>query len=145
MTGCGKKYARNSGFSMVEVIVSLFLIVLVLGGGYRVIIQASKLSRAARNHYLAETLCKNRLERARNFDYGDLHLLDENSTVVNDSGYPDTTGWFSRTTTVDTNYLPNCTQVSVVVQVKNRKTGNFGPEEESMDTLFTEYLAPIVP
>ena len=145
MTSCGKRCARDEGFSLVEVIVSLFLIVLVLAGAYRMIISASQLSRTARNHYIAETLCKNRLERARNFDYRDLDLLEESSSVVDDAGYPDPSGWFSRTTTVDTNFLPDCTQVSVVIQLKDRTTGNFGPAEQNLDMLFTEYLVPPVP
>lgn len=130
---------------MVEVVVSLFLIVMVMGGAYRIIVQASRLSRAARNHYVAETLCKNRLERARNFEYADLILIAENGIAVNDNGYPTPSGWFKRTTVVNTNLTAGCTMVEVTVQIKNRKTGQFGTEQEKMSTLFTEYLIPPVP
>jgi len=135
----------KTGFTMVEVIVSLFLICLVMAGSYTLIVRAAALSRAARNHYVASILCNNRIERARNFDYEDLHLLEETSVTVNDNGYPDPDGWFSRTTTVSTNYLPMCTKFDVVVQIRNRKTGFFGQERETESTQFTEFLAPPVP
>lgn len=142
MTSNGKCVSKESGFSIVEVVVTLVLIAMVMGGAYLVLARASELSRAARNHYVAATLCKNRLERARNFDYEDLHLLAEYDLVVDDNGAPSSRGMFARTTTVNTNVAPGLTEVKVTVKIKNKKTGQFGPGKEELSTLFTEYLAP---
>ncbi len=140
---------RRGGFSIVEVVVTMTLVAMFMAGAYVLIVQTSKLSRAARDKYIAATLCKNRLERARNFDYADLHLLIENNLVVNDNGTPTAQGKFRRTTTVNTNYVPpvanpgytgGVTQISVTVAVKDLQSGSFGPMEETLSTLYTEYL-----
>ncbi len=125
-----------------EVVVTLVLIAMVMGGAYLVMARAAELSRTARNHYVAATLCKNRLERARNFDYQDLHLLEEYDLVVDDNGSPSSRGVFARTTTVNTNLATGLTQVTVTVKIRNKKTGQFGPGKEELSTIFTEYLAP---
>lgn len=134
-TGC----ASRSGFTMVEVVITLVLTVLVLAGAYAVSIQSMKLSRAARNEYIAATMAKNRLERARNFQYSDLYLLAESSLIVNDNGMPTVAGQFSRSTTVVTNFGVDLTQITVNVKVKNRKTGAFGPAQQTIAQLFTPY------
>lgn len=128
---------------MTETMVSIMLVVMVMAGAYGVIVQAAKLSRAARNHYIAITLAKNRLERCRGFDYIDLQLLAENNTVVDDNGTPDPRGMFRRTTGVNTNFVTNATvmtKVDVSVQIRSYRSGNFGAEKEEMSSLFTEYL-----
>jgi prepilin-type N-terminal cleavage/methylation domain-containing protein len=142
MISNAKSVFWKSGFSVVEVVVTLVLMAMVMGGAYLVISRAAELSRAARNHYVAATLCKNRLERARNFDYQDLHLMAETDLVVDDNGAPSSKGFFARTTTINTNIAPGLTEVKVTVKVKNKKTGGFGPGKEELSTLFTEYLAP---
>ena len=142
MTSDAKSLLRRRGFSIVEVVVTLVLLAMVMGGSYLVMARAAELSRTARNHYVAATLCKNRLERARNFDYQDLHLLAENDLVVDDNGAPSSKGFFARTTTVNTNLATGLTQVTVTVKIKNKKTGRFGPGKEELSTIFTEYLAP---
>lgn len=142
MTSNANSLCRRSGFSIVEVVVTLVLMAMVMGGAYLVISRAAQLSRTARNHYVAATLCKNRLERARNFDYQDLHLMAEYDLVVDDNGTPSSLGQFARTTEVNTNVAPGLTEVKVIVKIKNKKTGMFGPGKEELSTLFTEYLAP---
>lgn len=142
MTSNANSLFRRSGFSIVEVVVTLVLLAMVMGGAYLVMARASELSRVARNHYIALTLCKNRLERARNFDYQDLHLLEEYDLPVDDNGAPSSRGMFARTTLVNTNVAPGLTEVKVTVKIRNKKTGGFGPGKEELSTLFTEYLAP---
>lgn len=138
------------GFTILEVLVSLTLVAMVMAGAYLLITQTAQLSRAARDKYVAVTLCKNRLERARNFDYQDLHLMDEPGLVVNDNGAPYPRGMFRRITLVNTNYVPpvvstnyagGLTEVTVTVQIRNKRTGIFSSAvQETLSTLFTEYL-----
>ena len=143
MTANGTGRMRRSGFTLLEVVMTLFLLAVVLAGAYMVMSRAADLSRSARHHYIAINLAKNRLERARNFAYGDLHLLTENNVVVDDNGVPDTTGRFRRSTVVVTNYAPNLTRITVTVNLKNRKTGSWvvggATESETVASLFTPY------
>ena len=126
--------------TLVEVLVATFLIVMVMGGAYSLIVRSSELSRSARRHYVAVSLAKSRIERARNFQYGDLMLLTENNLTVNDNGAPDLAGRFRRTTTVNTNYGAGLTEVVVTVKIRNPHTGLFTPDCETIQTLFTELL-----
>lgn len=135
----------RKGFTMIEVVIGLFLMVMVLAGGYLLIVRSAELSRAARNQYIAVTLCKNRLERARNFDLIDLHLLAEQDLAVDDNGAPMAGGTFARTTVVNTNIAPGLVEVTVTVKVRNKRTGLYGPAQESMDMKYTEYLVPPTP
>lgn len=133
------------GMTLVEVVVSTFLIVMVMSGAYLLIIQSSELSRSSRRHYIAISLAKNRLERARNFLYNDLKLMAETDLTVNDNGNPDPDGRFRRTTTVNTNYSETLTEVIVTVKIRNPHTGLFTPDNETIRTLLTEYLEEVKP
>jgi hypothetical protein len=128
------------GMTLTEVVVATFLILLVLSSSYALIIKSSELSRSARRHYIAISLAKNRLERARNFLYNDLRLMAETNLTVNDNGNPDPEGRFRRTTEVNTAYATNLTEVIVTVKIRNPRTGLFTPDNETIRTLFTEYL-----
>lgn len=130
---------QQRGMTLVEVVLALALLSLVMAGSYLLVSRAAATSRAARDHYVAAVIAKDRLERARNFAYDDLHLLAEDHVIVNDTGLPDPEGHFRRTTLVDTNYAPNLTKIKVIVEVRSRRTGNFDAGEESVASLFTEY------
>ncbi|HRZ11663.1 MAG TPA: prepilin-type N-terminal cleavage/methylation domain-containing protein [Kiritimatiellia bacterium] len=132
----------RSGFTLVEVMIAVVLVLLALGGAYTLIVHSARVSRAARDHYVAVNLAKNHLERARNFRYADLYLLAEDNLVMNENGGPDNRGRFRRTTVVDDDYATGVTEITVTVQVRNRRTGEFGEEKEQISSLFTEYLTP---
>ena len=139
MTRSVTKRVQRSGFTLLEVLMTLFLLMIILAGAFSVMVRAADLSRSARNHYLAINLAKNRLERARNFAYGDLNLLTESRVVIDDNGTPDTRGRFRRSTVVNTNYAVNLTEISVTVDVRGSHTGTFGTEKETVASLFTAY------
>ena len=42
--------------------------------------------QAARDHYVATTICQGRIERARAIPYADLHLMAEDRQLVDDHG-----------------------------------------------------------
>ena len=146
-TFTGRRLRR--GMTITEVVVATFLILGVMTSSYLLIIKSSELSRSARRHYIAISLAKNRLERARNFLYDDLKLMAETDLTVDDNGNPDPKGWFRRTTSVDTNYAAAhgmasaLTEVIVTVKIRNPHTGLFTPDNESIRTLFTEYLQEV--
>ncbi len=134
--------------TITEVVIATFLILGVLSSAYLLIVKATELSRSARRHYVAISLAKNRVERARNFLYADLKLLAETDLTVDENGNPDPNGGYRRTTIVDTNYaaahgLPSdLTEVVVTVKIRNPRTGLFTADQETIQTLFVEYLAP---
>jgi hypothetical protein len=126
--------------TLTEVVIATFLILLVMTSSYSLIVKSAELSRSARRHYIAISIAKNRLERARNFLYNDLKLMAETDLNVNDNGNPDPNGRFRRTTTVNTNFAPGLTEVTIVVKIRNPHTGLFTPDNETIRSLFTEYL-----
>jgi len=137
-----RKEHQKEGMTLVEVVLAVVLLSLVMAGSYLLVSRAAATSRAARNHYVAAVIAKDRLERARNFEYDDLHLLAEDKVVVDDTGLPDPDGNFRRTTIVTTNYAPNLTKIKVIVEVRNPRTGKFDAGEESVASLFTDYYEP---
>lgn len=133
---------RRDGFTIIETVLSVVVLLMVMAGAYKIITMTASLNRVVRNHYVAANLAKNRLERARNFPYADLSMLAEDKVVVNDNGVPNTTGRFRRTTTVNTNHAPGVTAITVTVDIKNLRSGTFRTESENISSLFTEYLSP---
>jgi hypothetical protein len=133
---------RRGGFTLVEAVISTMLLLLVIAGAYMLVVRSSALVRSGRNHYLAINIAKARIERARNFQYGDLPLLTETNVVVDDNGVPVSSGDFRRTTEVNTNYQPNLTLLTVNVDIRRLKTRQFASEKEWVACLFTEYLNP---
>ena len=139
-TCTGRRLRR--GMTLTEVVISTAIILIVLASSYVLVVRAAELSRSARRHYIAISLAKNRIERARNFLYDDLKLMAESDLTVNDNGNPDPNGRFRRTTNVNTNFAAGLTEVIVTVKIRNPHTGLFTPDNESIRTLFTEYLEP---
>jgi prepilin-type N-terminal cleavage/methylation domain-containing protein len=146
MNRADRKGLCRAAFTMIEVMVSAFLIALIMCGAYVLITRAATLSRVARNHYVAVSLARNRLERARTMDYNSLALLAENNVIVDDNGTPCPGATFSRTTTINTNWSANPTQkvtyVNVVVKIRNMRTGQFVGEQETSESLYTDYTLP---
>lgn len=135
MTRCCK-----SGFSIMETVISIALLAVALAGAYSLIVRSSSSIQSARNHYIAVNISKARVERARNFSYNELYMLGESSVVVDESGNPISGGQYSRTTTVNTNYQPGLTQITVVTGIRDRQSNTFKGDSESVSSLFTEYL-----
>ena len=136
---------RHGGFTIIETVFSIVMLMMVMAGAYKIITTTASLNRVVRNHYVAANLAKNRLERARNFPYADLPLLAEDKVIVNDNGTPNTDGRFRRTTTVNTNHEPGVTAITITVDIKNLRSGVFSTESENISSLFTEYLSAITP
>lgn len=133
----------KKGFTLVEAVISTALLVMVIGGSYKVVGSSQSLIYSARNHYVAINIARARLERVRNFAYDQLFSLGENNIVVNDSGVPSSDGYFRRTTVISTNGQPaGLTRIDVTTEIRNTKTLNFTGEHESLATFATEYLTP---
>ncbi len=127
--------------TLVEAVVAITLLVMVMGGAYALIAQTRYTLHAVRDHYLAVNIAKARLERARNFRYEDLHLLEEDRVRVDAYGSVDINGPFRRSTTVTLQGVSNdLTKVSVKIEIRDRRTGQFRGQQETLSILLTEYL-----
>ncbi len=130
----------KSGFSLMESVISMTLLAIVIAGSYSLIVRSAEAIRSARNHYIAVNISKARVERARSFAYNELYMLSESRVLVDESGNPASAGWYRRTTTVNTNYQPNLTQITVETEIRERKSNSFLGESETVSGLFTEYI-----
>jgi prepilin-type N-terminal cleavage/methylation domain-containing protein len=138
MTKNSQRSRKRRGFTLIEALIGIMIMAMVMGGAYALMVQAMQMSRKARDHYVAINICKNRLERARNFQYSDLRFLSENTLVVDENGNPNTAGNYRRTTTVNTNYSANLTQMTVTCQIRDYRSGTWGPVE-TVSSLYTKY------
>jgi Tfp pilus assembly protein PilV len=116
-------FTGKTGSTLTEVVVSLFLLTLFMGGAYRLMTQALWANQQARDHYVAINLAASRLERARNMNT-DLSLLAENQVVMTAIGTPISTGSYRRTTTI-TSVASNLTELVIRVDIINRRTRSF--------------------
>lgn len=135
---------HKTGFTLIEAVISTALLVLVIGGSYKLVGSSQALIYSARNHYVAINIARARLERVRNFPYDQLISLGENNIVVNGSGVPSSDGYFRRSTLVTTNVPSQAglTRIDVTTEIRNAKTLTFTGENESLATFATEYLTP---
>ncbi len=140
----GRRFPRGTaGISVIEVLFAVSLLAISLTGAYLMISQSSRLLLAARDHYVATTLCLARIERARNVDYSLLPLLAESApgTRVDQDGVPDENGNFRRVTMVSTNSPSSgTTSIDVTVKIRDRFQGTFDTSHETMSCIYTDYI-----
>ncbi len=132
---------NREGLSLIETIVAVLVFAIVISGSCGLIVQGKQLSDIARAHYTAVNLCKNRLEKARTFDFDQLDLFAEANVVVNASGSPDYRAQYRRSTTV-TEINSNLVQFNVVVEIRNRVTLAFDGEQETLSSYIANYQEP---
>jgi hypothetical protein len=98
-----------------------------------------ELSDRSRDHYVAINIAKNRIERAKTFDFDELDLLSESGVVVDVNGTPNGSGHYRRSTSVSF-AATNLKEIAVQVDIRNRVTTQFGSENETTRT----YIANLV-
>ena len=116
----------------------MVLLGICLGGVTRLVLTARQVSDRARDHYVAATLAKNRLERAKTFEFIHMELFAESGTVINEDGMVDANGQFRRSTVVS-NINPRLASIVVNVDIRNRITLGFDGEKETLQTLVTDF------
>ena len=79
------------------------------------------------------------MELIRTFDFGQVDAFLEDKVNVDASGLPSTLGNFSRSTQVS-NVSSNLLELSVIVEIRDRKTLAFNGIQEDLTTYFAEYL-----
>ncbi len=135
----------TEGFTFIEVMVAITLLVLSMAGAYQVVNMSMQARQNAHNYYTATIIANNRIERAKNVTFDNLAMLVEDNSRVNELGAPDLAGRYYRTTTVDPMWgeEEQVTRIAVVVQAPAPTIGSDteGPSV-LVSTLLTTYLEP---
>ena len=141
----GKKDAArgmmNSGMTVVETLVALTIFALFTTGACKLLMSHRQVSDMARAHYTAINIAKNRLELVRTFDFDQVDEFIESNVIVDESGLPDVNGYYRRSTEID-NVSSNLLELTVTVDIRNRRTLQFNPANQSLSTYFAKYLPP---
>ncbi len=136
-----KKSDRRAGVTLVETIVALAVLSVFTTGVCKLLLSHRKMSDMARAHYTAINIAKNRLELVRTFDFDQVGNFIEDKVVVDASGVPSTEGNYRRTTQIGT-VSANLLELTVTVDLRNRKTLAFTPAKEVLATYIANYLEP---
>lgn len=129
--------SRREGFTLVEAMIAILVFGICITGLCRLLIVTKETSDRARDHYVAVNIAKNRIEHARSFEFDQLSSFVENNTVVEDSGNPDSSGGFRRTTTVS-NVSTGLVEIVVRVAIRDRESWTFGAMEERVDSFIAD-------
>ena len=78
-------------------------------------LQGIRFGEMSSDYYVAVTIAKNRIERARAFEFEDLPLLGESNVRLSCAGVPDPYGRFIRTTEVDMSHGTSLGRVTTTV------------------------------
>ena len=127
--------------TIVETLVALAILAVFSTGACKLLLSHRKISDMARAHYTAINIAKNRLELVRRFDFGQVDDFIEDKVLVDASGIPTTEGNYRRTTEIS-NVSSNLLELTVTVDIRNRKTLVFNPANQQLSTYFANYLEP---
>lgn len=137
-TSCG----GSRGITLVETIVSAFIVSLVAISIVMIFAQTLDMSRRIDYEYAATNLAKSRIERAKavveSSGFDALPDLEETDSVLDSAGVPDSAGDFRRSTSVVVNYNGNTRLTSVDVTVVYRYRARWRDASAAeMTTVFT--------
>lgn len=113
-----------TGMTLVEVVVSLALISVVIGGFLGLLIENMKAGQTIDYNYAAINIAKSRMDRIRELrrdkGYSYLPMAAESNIATNRNGLPDESGDFTRTTVITPAFegKPNLTKITVTVSYK---------------------------
>jgi Tfp pilus assembly protein PilV len=115
----------RGGFTLTEVMVASTVLMLFIVGLMAAFMMGLRTLDMTTNHYRATAIARNRIQRARSFDYNSLTLLTENEARIDQHGNADVSGTFRRTTSIDTNTAtaPHTVRIEVGVRFPVRTTG----------------------
>jgi len=141
VTACSGVRDR-AGTTLVEVVVGLFIFGLFVAGMCRLLVLVNESADRARDHYVAVNIAKNRIERARAFDFNQLtSVFTENNVLVDVNGQPAVDTNFRRSTQI-TPAGTNLVEMVVTVDIRNRKTWAFNGPSEQVRTYIGDLKGP---
>jgi type II secretory pathway pseudopilin PulG len=132
--------ARREGGGLIETLIALMIVAITLASTSPLITQAYYGVRLGRDHYVATTIALATLEQGRNLNLGLLPLLAASQYVVDDQGLPSAAGRFRRSVVVEPNVpTSGVTQVTVTVEILDRRRGGFRGSNQTMKMAYTSY------
>lgn len=112
------RHRSCGGFTLTEVMVASTILMIFLGGFLASFIMGLRTLDMTTSHYRATAIARNRIQRARSFDYDSLTLLIENEVPIDLYGNADQSGAFRRSTDIFTNTVtaPHTVRIQVGVR-----------------------------
>lgn len=114
----GSAGTRHSGFTLLEVMIASTILMVLVAGFVGSFIMALRTLDAANNQYRAKAIARNRIQRARSFEFASLPLLEETDSFIDRYGNIDQAGTFRRSTTIVTNTPTAPHTVGIRVEVR---------------------------
>jgi type II secretory pathway pseudopilin PulG len=129
--------------TLVETMVAIMIFGLSIGGMVSLVLVTRQLTDQARRHYVAINIAKNRVERARTFDWLQLDTFQETDTPVDVNGKTTdpSSADYHRTTTVN-QVGERLLEFTVRVEIRDKVTLGFDGEYEEMKTYIAHYMDP---
>ncbi|MFU8779673.1 MAG: type IV pilus modification PilV family protein [Kiritimatiellia bacterium] len=131
----------KAGFTLTEVMVASSILMLFMAGFLGAFIMGMRTLDMSVNQYRATAIARNRVQRARGFDFGSLHLLEETETRVDRYGNIDPLGEYRRSTLIDTNTVTAPHTVRVEVGVRFPVRGN--PNRQRSEPVLMESIIAV--
>lgn len=132
----------SAGFTLVEVVVAGFLLVIFVGGALGVLVQTSRTTHVIRQRTLATSLAWSRVERARHISFDEMEDMVEPETGnrVDGSGLLDQDGTFLRVTrvTVEEDEGIRMNRIEVFVWPMHPQSGTFRGEPQVIETMIAD-------
>jgi hypothetical protein len=134
--------STSSGFTLVEVVVAGFLLVIFVGGALGVLIQTSRTTQLVRQRTMATTLAWSRVERIRHLSFDEMEDMaePESGTRLNASGLPDQDGDYLRVTriTLEEEEGIRMNRIEILIRSLNPRSGEFSGEPQVIETLIAD-------
>jgi prepilin-type N-terminal cleavage/methylation domain-containing protein len=128
----------RAGLTLVEVMISIMVFSICIGGICWLVAMAKSVSDQARDHYVAANIAKNRVERGRTIEFNALEQFEADDVLVDAMGSPDLDGMY-RMTTVVSNINDTLKEIVVTVEIRNRNSWAFDGQIETVQTLLADF------
>lgn len=134
----------SKSMTLVEVMVSVFIITLLGGTVLTLLLQNMRMGATIDYHYAAMNIAKSRIDRIRELrryeGFSNLSLTAEGGTKVDGNGLPDSDGDFTRITTITTPFDSNSDLAKVEVTVSYKAAGDVSTTTITLTTLLSPYI-----
>lgn len=134
----------QKAMTLVEVMVSVGLIVILAGAVLVLLIQNMKMGATIDYNYAAINIAKSRIDRIRELRRDDgfsgLSATAETDTKVDRDGLPDSSGDFTRITTITTGFNNNSNLTKVEVKVSYKGPGDVSTTTVILTSLLSPYI-----
>lgn len=130
-------FRHKGGYTLLEVVIAGSIFAMLALGFSAGLISAIRTQQMAHDRYIATTIARNHIQRARTLPFNSVHLIAEDYIPVNEEGYFSQSGKYRRTTSV-TNISATAVQMQVDVFVPLRRDAGLSDVPVSITTILAE-------